>query len=344
MSLRPSTARAVRGFALPTVAIALAVALSGCTPDSGAKDQSEAGPLAEYLSALYDGEEYTQERLDAETAKTEELVAACMTAEGFEYQPNVQNGSTFISSDQEPDGPEWGSVEFAEQYGYGFTDSPGMAEQPDDAEVYVDPNEEYVNSLSESEQQAYSETLYGPPQTEESLSEDGSYEYDWKTAGCQGAAQHEVMQDANGAMAAQEDPAFTDLFTSMNEMYGKLYDTENPTTEMRELFDRWASCMSDAGFGEFTSPDDAQNTVAMENSELYSAGTDGEEWVEPNSDQLQEFKKREIEVAVADATCKKQTSYNDEFQKITFAVEQEFLDAHRSELDALLAKYGSGKQ
>ncbi|WP_053388017.1 hypothetical protein [Leucobacter japonicus] len=327
----------------PALALAAAVALSGCTGGaSDASSEDEAvGPLQQYLSALYDENEFTQEKLDEQNAKTEALIAECMTKEGFEYQPNTNNGSVMYSSETDGDEPEWGSVEFAEQYGYGITSWPGGDEAMDDMEEYVDPNGTYLESLSESERDAFYETLYGP-QDESALDEDGSYEYDWTTAGCQGAAQHEIQDEQGGSQAAYEDPQFAELFEAMNTVYEPFYGEETNSPEVAELDQQWASCMADRGVDEFTSPNTAAQEVSEESNALYSGGGE-DEYSEPDQEQLDAFKKREIEVAVADATCKKQVEYDRKLQKLTFAAEQDFIDEHRAELDALVAQYGVKK-
>lgn len=333
----------IRFTAASTLAVAAAMLLSGCTGGaSDASPEDEAvGPLQQYLSALYDENEFTQEKLDEQNAKSEALIAECMTKEGFEYQPSTNSGSVMYSSDTDGDEPEWGSLEFAEQYGYGITSWPGDDEAEEDVEEYVDPNGTYLESLSESEREAFYETLYGP-QDESALDEDGSYEYDWKTAGCQGAAQHELQDAQGGSQAAYEDPQFAELFEAMNAVYEPFYSEEANAPEVADLDQQWASCMADRGIDEFTSPNTAAQEVSEESNALYSGGGE-DEYSEPDQEQLAAFKKREIEVAVGDATCKKQVDYDQKLQKLTFAAEQEFIDEHRSELDALVAQYGVKK-
>lgn len=330
----------IRFTAASTLAVVAAMLLSGCTGGtSDASPEDEAvGPLQEYLSALYDENEFTQEKLDEQNAKSEALIAECMTKEGFEYQPSTNSGSVMYSSDTDGDEPEWGSLEFAEQYGYGITSWPGDDEAEEDVEEYVDPNGTYLESLSGSEREAFYETLYGP-QDESALDEDGSYEYDWKTAGCQGAAQHELQDAQGGSQAAYEDPQFAELFEAMNAVYEPFYSEEANAPEVADLDQQWASCMADRGIDEFTSPNTAAQEVSEESNALYSGGGE-DEYSEPDQEQLAAFKKREIEVAVGDATCKKQVDYDQKLQKLTFAAEQEFIDEHRSELDALVAQYG----
>lgn len=343
-----SLPKRVSAPALALLAAATLV-LTGCS-DGGKSDggaTTEDGPLSKYLSTLWDGEEYTQEKLDAETKQTEELVAACMQKEGFEYIPNLQSGGTIYSSEDEE--VEWGSKEFAEQYGYGIVEWPGMNDTPeDDSEEYVDPNQDYVEALSESEQTAYYEALHGPGPTDEEMAAmedgDGGYEYDWTKSGCYGAAQHEVQSESSGGMAAYEDPEFTDLFDAMNEVWGAAYDEENPSDEVVEINREWADCMADAGHGDFTSPDSVQTVLYEEYDRLQMPDGEDGEWQELSETEKQKFQEREIDLALADRSCKQKIDYDDKSMKIQFALEQKFVDEHKTELDALVAQYGVEKK
>ncbi|WP_449282321.1 hypothetical protein [Leucobacter sp.] len=336
-----------------TTALALlataTLALTGCSGDgkTGAEATAEDGPLGKYLSALWDGEEYTQEKLDAETKQTEELVAECMSEEGFEYVPDVQNGGTVYSS--ESDEIDWNSEEFVEQYGYGIVNWPGMDDMPEDTgEEYVDPNQDYVESLSESEQQAYYEALNGPGPTDEEIAamedEDGGYEWDWTTSGCYGSAQHQVQTESNGGMAAYEDPEFAELFEATNELYEATWSDESQNDDVIALNREWAECMADAGYDGFSSPMLAQQTLSDEYYELQMPDGEEGEWQEPSAADKKKFQEREIEVALTDRDCKKKLAYEDELLEIQFDLEQKFVDEHRAELDALVAKHGVEKK
>ncbi|MFT3944932.1 MAG: hypothetical protein QM705_14070 [Ancrocorticia sp.] len=320
-----------------------ALALTGCSgsEDKG-KDSSEEnyGPLGDYLMAMDMGQELTQEDYDQQDIKREELIAECMAKEGFEYKPDTNNGGTVVNSD-DYDGPEWGSLEFAQQYGYGFFNSPWQ-ENAGEPQEYVDPNQDYIDGLSESEQQAYYETLHGPQPTEEEMKameenpEEGGYEYDWSKAGCYGAAQHEVDTETGGN--PWEDPEFKDLFDAMNAFYMEA----ELDPEIQALDKEWASCMADAGYPDVTSKNRAFEVMMDEQNELYSGGEDGE-YVEPDQKKLDEVKKKEIDMAVADWKCGDAMDYQDKYEKIDFRNQQKFLDDHKDQLDALIAAYGKKK-
>ncbi|WP_336027303.1 hypothetical protein [Geodermatophilus sp. FMUSA9-8] len=328
MNIRPALARV-------SAVAALALLLSSCSGSDGdsgaAADAAEqTSPLSKYLDALYGGDlspEEQERRFAEEQERTEELIAGCMQEQGFEYTPNTQSAG-FVSYEDvewEPDDRDWVS-----QYGYGAVTSP-YTEQPAPEEEFVDPNADYVAGLSESEQTAFYEALSGPMPDEEDLAEDGSYEYDWTTAGCQGAAQHEV---AGEDLSQSEE--FASLFAAIDELY-----TNMPTWPgMAELDAEWAACMDAAGHGGHATQVDAQNSVYDDLNAVYedvAMSEDGTSTGEPDQAALDALAEREVELALADLGCREETDYRDRSTEITHEVEEQFIDDHRAELDALVA-------
>lgn len=338
----------IRTLVVPAVA-AFALVLTGCSGD-GKAAAAEDSPLQKYLGQLWDDTEWSQETLDAQTLKTEEYVAKCMSKQGFEYTPNTQNGGTITTSGGDEDGPEWGSVEFAKQYGYGIIDSPGIDEGTDDGDVeeYFDPNEKYVSSLSESEQEAYYEALHGPQPTEEEwaeMEENGdSFEYDWKTAGCYGEAQHKTQTDQDAYTKASEDPEFEDLFAEIDALYNDLWSDEGNNEDVAAINSEWSTCMTGKGQDAYNSPAEAQQKLYDEMSELQLPGGESGEWKELSDAENKKFQEREIKVAVADAECQAKVKYTDNLAKIQTKLEQGFIDENKAQLDKLVATYGIKKK
>ncbi|MGY2080093.1 hypothetical protein [Modestobacter sp. SYSU DS0657] len=309
--------------------------LTGCSGSDDAPDDSasevEVGPLGEYMNAVYGGDlspEEQERRFAEQQEKQEELVAQCMQEQGFEYTPDNQS-MTFSSGDGtewEPDDREW-----VGQYGYGAVKSPFSEEPVPAEEEWVDPNGDYVASLSESEQAAFYEALYGPQPTEEEMNEEVSYEYDWKTAGCQGAAQHEVA----GEDVSQSEE-FKPLFDALNEFYEGMASWPG----MVELDAEWAACMDAAGHGGYATQTDAQNSLYEELNEIYESTAlteDGEFAGEPDQAALDALAKREVELALADLECREETDYRDRAADVNREAEQQFVDDHKSELEAMKA-------
>lgn len=359
--------RTFRRAALPAVALAAALALTACggAGGTGTKAEAEAeaeetvGPLEAYLNELYESGRGSAAEAAAQAAEIEERVAACMAAAGFDYTPVPQREEDFAYLEESIGGagaePEVGTVAFAEQYGYGIVAFPGVdgaaaadadVEDTDvedteagESEEWVDPNADYLESLSEAERTAYDAALYGEAPSEEELA-DEDYDPGWEDLGCTGAAQHEVGANAgdNAFLYGYEDPEFADLYAAID----RLYAGDEVGAGVAELDAEWAECIAGAGFAEYASPDEAETGLYAEYEALAMPDGEDGEWVEPGAAELEEFQRREIEVAVADATCREEVDYAGRLREQTRAREQAFVDEHRAELDALLAKHGGG--
>ncbi|MGF3054308.1 hypothetical protein ACQUSY_10170 [Microbacterium sp. YY-03] len=308
--------------------------------EGGAALDWEDSPLAEYWNAGYDPnltEEEQQAQWDAQNTEREELIAQCMVDEGFEYKPADMSGTTISFGEDiewEPEKKEW-----VEKYGYGIINNPyneQMANEPQPEESeWVDPNQEYLDSLSASEQEAYWIALYGD-QTEMTeagtVTEDGEevYEYDWTQYGCQGWADNEVNGGADNVYTQ-----FEDLATRMSDLYTKA--EESP--ELIELEAKWSSCMADAGF-DFQKQPEAAEGFYEEVNKIYENMTE-EDWADGKdpmqSEEAQEIGKREIKTALADLECRNKTNYNDTRLTIQFKLEEQFIKENKKELDEFKA-------
>lgn len=320
---------------LPSTLAALAVAavvLGGCSsaaPEAEGASPERTSPLSEYLDAVYGGDlspEEQQAKYDEQDRRTEELVAECMQEEGFEYLPNDNSGTFSTGEDvvYEPEDREW-----VEQWGYAAAKSPYNEESAQPTEEYVDANEDYVASLSESEQTAFYEALNGPMLTEEEYAEQGdSYEYDWTTAGCYGAAQHEVQQD---------DPAQSEEFAPLFEAMNGLYEDIASSPEMTALDGEWSACMDGAGQPGFATQADAQNSIYDQLNTFYESGSEGEEYVEPDPSELDALHEEEVALALVDLTCREETDYRERYAEVQAELEEQFIADHQAELDALRA-------
>lgn len=321
---------------------ALGFALAGCTSGGGGNGGSgeltwEDSPLNEYWNAGYDpnmSEEEQTAKWEAQSAEMEEITAQCMADEGFEYTPNTANSGMVFASDDiewEPDKKEW-----VEKYGYGIINNPYSAmreEQPaNPSEPPADPNQKYVESLSASEQQAYYDTLYGDQSTVVT-NEDGEeeYEYDWKTAGCSGKAQHEVSGEADEVWSK-----YSDLSNRMSA----IYDDVEKTDDMVALDAKWSTCMSDAGF-DYDKQSEAQTSFSDKMEKFYADITEeqwnsGEDPLKGNPE-IAELGKSEIKTALADLECRDKLNYSQERFKIQFALEEQFIKDNKAELDEFKA-------
>lgn len=296
------------------------IALTGCTAQAGADADAAATssdrPQTEferYMAVLYGDDPDTD--YQALSREYENIVAACMAAEGFEYIPvdYSQGDAPEAAPAMDATSKEW-----AAEYGYGFIKYD--FEETGQEDEFVDPNTAYLDGLSEVEREAYNLALGGPPP-----SDDEDYEYDWKTAGCYGQADHEVygqnpsQDEANAALVealerhweeADQDPGFTTL------------DTE------------WVACMTDAGYAGFSKQSDASDSIWVQVADREEPLTEAE-----SAALLEE----ETTLAVADITCQEEIDFEKRMMAIYLEREQAFVDANRVELDAMVARAEQGE-
>lgn len=309
----------VRRVPLIAVAAALTMTLAGCTGDTGGSSEGAQSPLEKVFSQL-DGSNLSEEERERQwadqNARTEELVAECMQTEGFEYKPAVMGSVSFGDSGEwEPEKREW-----VAQYGYGAVNWPGRDDVPESDDQVADPNADYVAGLSESEQTAYYETLYGPPQT------DPDAEWSWEDSGCYGWASNEQSEGGDDVWNSAEATAFFEALNTFHEA-----GQDDPRID--EANAAWSTCMADAGFSGFSTQADAQDAIYDEINDYYESQTD---YIE-NDPALEQIGEREIELALADLDCRASTDYVKRTQAAQFELEEKFLAEHKAEVDALLA-------
>ena len=300
--------------------IGAALTLTACSsgPASTEKLTYEDSPLQKYLGVVYG--QLDEDDQVAQQNETEELVAQCMTEEGFEYIPVDQ--SQYMSFDQE----DRETLEWVSTYGYAANLTPEEQEELYGGETeYEDPNQEYVGSLSESEMTEYYAVLYGEQPSEEEMNEDGSYEYTWENGGCYGWAQHEITGDQ-----AYEQDQFKEIFEDINA----LYEEQQKDPALKELNAKWASCMADAGFEDFKLQFDAAQSIYDQQNEFWENDTTGEG---PTEEQTKEWRAEEMKVAVADFECREKTDYTNASLKIQFDLEEEFIAENKAALDEMVA-------
>ena len=304
----------------------LALTLAGCSGDKAATELDPAeSPLTTYMSVMNEG--YDEDSMLAQQNEQEEFVASCMADEGFDYVP-VDNSQ--YSGMTSADGEEYGTEKWVAENGYGMSQSPEqIAEQQEQSQEFVDPNQDYVMSLSEGEQAAYYEVLYGVQPTEEEMGEDGSYEYNWETSGCQGFASHEI----NGDQPSQNE------HEALYEAMGAMYEAAQADPTLVKLDSEWAAYMADAGYATFLKKADAQESIMTEQNALYEeqSGTGPDEAV------LAEMREKELALAMVDFTCAEEIGYTEASTKVQFDLEEQFITDHKSELDALIADSEQGK-
>ena len=312
----------------PVLALGALLLLGGCSAESTEKDEAATtSPLEEYFGVLGESDPAA---MAAEQTELENFISTCMSDAGFEYIPRQVDESEYDWATEEMEDRE--TKEWVAKNGYGMS----VSDEPTEVveEMPEDPNMDYVSSLSPSAQTAYNEALYGPDvwstMTEEEME---TYEYKWEEAGCQGAADHAV-QNASDLYSA---PEHAELFEAMQT----LWETTSADPRTAQLNAEWADCMADAGYTEFTTPEDAVTKVMEDSNALWENveydKEDPEATTGPSDEALAEVREVELATAMADFTCKEDIGYTDEAAKIQVELEEQFVKDHKAELDAFVA-------
>lgn len=288
------------------IGLVVACATAGCaatdTPDPA---DAGRGPLEEYLG--YYGFATTPEELLAQVVWQQEHIAACMAKEGFEFTPQVPPLDAIEYEGLDPTEPG-----FAEEYGYGFWLGP--REGVGGGFTYlteVDVNLQRRDAMSDVEREAYDTALQGHVVEEDAsgtvVREGGCLDRLYDPAGPDAAYLAGVRDEARAFLEAMPDDArFDDLNAA------------------------WAACMAEAGYA-YASPDAARAEFA---DEVAAEAADG---VWPEREVIQERAGRERRVAVADRACQEEMDWQERHQAIAVELQQEYVDAHRADLDALAA-------
>ncbi len=239
----------VRWFA---VAGAASILLTACS--SGDKGDAKSDTKRVTMASIMGAPDYENIDYDALQQKTEEAVAKCMIAEGWEYIP-VQypdQGANVQPSDED-------EVARITREGLGITyyllnDGSNDVPTDDPWANFVDPNQAYVDSLSESERTGYYGSLSGTQEEQEAattteVDPDTGEEYQMMTGnlGCQGKAQEE----ANG-----NDPTNSPKYwDAMQSYYEDLQQRVESDPRLVKLNENWSACMKKAGFDYATQQD-----------------------------------------------------------------------------------------
>lgn len=206
----------------------------------------EPGSLADFFGwPTGDDPAAAQAQFEEEQRRIEEMVAACMANEGFDYIPvDHSMGGFDVAFDEE---------EFVREQGFGITTWFGNEDQffgPD--EEFVDPNQDIVEAMSDSERDAYYEALYGPPdQGEPQIDpETGEEYYEWEGfgEGCYGQAQEQIY-------GAQQE-MWEELGPLMEDMWERIQADPRVAAANED----WSACMADRGF-EYESPEFMYETI-----------------------------------------------------------------------------------
>jgi len=347
--------RIVGAAAAAALALTLAACGKGDSPSSSATP--ELGAIDKLWEASYG--DFDQDDANRQQMEIEELVAECMAEEGFEYIPvdysAIDGGEMIMPVDEDGEELQWGTLEFAKKYGYGQTTNPWQDSQPEPLPVdpeggWVDPNQEYLESMSETEMAAYQEALWGVQPDFENEEDWENWNPTWEEQGCQGWAQHEVYGDQMWN-SDPEDNKWADLQKEMDDMYMSMESDPRITEAVAD----WASCMADAGFPGLATIYDAEQGISEKVQAIYE---ENDPWAELGPDATEEdyaeaqkkmdqmladITPEEIETATADFTCREEVDYQGVYNEVNLDLQQQFYDSHKAELEAYVEEMTAGQ-
>lgn len=309
------------GTAVPAVVVAIGVlVLAGCSPRTPGPDDPpvsaspgagtsarHTGPLEEMLLQRTGGGDASVAEDPAaaaveQTRVVEERVAACMTAAGFEYTPQVPAVADVVVGT----GPAQGSAEFVERYGYGIANPP--PDTVDGISWSLEGSDwEYVSSLSAAAKEAYDDALWGPVT----------------------ATEGDVVTREGGCRdTAWLGPTGTDAFAGLSEEASTFLAALGDDPAFAQVDTAWSGCMSEQGY-LYADPDAAVQDFVDRSTALIDPET---RVSDPEGTAA--LAEDELATAAADLACRAQTGYDEEHATIADELQQEWVDLHRTELDA----------
>lgn len=296
--------------------------MTACTPDEAPPDP--VGPAEVYVDLVLGvGDEQVRQQY----MRYQEAVAACMADAGFEYLPTL---SGLVFFDQSAVDPPRESREFAEQYGYAYRSRPaGMTSTSSPGD---NPNDALTAKMSEAEVTEYYLALFGTQHEDfEAAGFPEDFEWDWRVGGCDGLARHEVIE-----AGPQSDPTYLALKAEIDRIDADVVPA-HPDVVAADA--DWAECMADAGFPGYSSqPEAEERELERFNA---SGGGGGEIGPDGRTDSEREGVERELAIATADWDCTERVGYHDAVARVRNAAQQEYVDAHRDELDAWVEAYAA---
>ncbi len=293
--------------------VALVVLVAGCSGDAApsAEPTRGPGPAEAYLEAALG---VTPDGADRAAREMEESIARCMGEQGFEYLPYT---GAYVAVDLQESDPPPGSREFAEQHGYGFAAAPeGM--RPDvQAE---NPNDAITAAMSEAELEAYTAALWGE--------QDADVEGEPTVGGCFGAAREEVWD--------VDDPVRAALEAEIARIDAEVAPTDPAVVEAAAA---WSGCMADAGHPGYVDPSapeqEAWDAWVAFNDDVAADPAGGAEAAAGGGVVGQaDLAAAEVALATADWDCRAAAGYDAVWREVRDRLQQEYVDAHRAELDA----------
>lgn len=302
--------------ALRPVAAGLAVLVGSLAvgslhaPAASAMDTGRAGTsIEQYLGVSVTG-------INRIVRRTEEMIAACMKREGFQYTPTAAN----IPNDAS-DAFSGNRKAFMQKYGYGIST---FVEVPKPGAV--DPNTAYVAKLSKADQRAYRVALIGTDPDRPDAQAAGAM----SAKSCVGQAQRALFGDL--AKIATLQSKFDDLDK-------RLASDAKVVKAVRE----WSACMKRSGYS-YAKEEDVTGDLSRRLATITGSGGPLADVLGPAPDRidvpgLKALQKDELAIAKVDWDCSvKHLGPRDELAK---QLTKDFIDQNKTALEGLRKVLGS---
>ena len=245
--------RAAAAVALTLLGSACGAAGASPTKTTATVDATElSSPLADFLGVDFTGEDQQDLYINMERERND-WVQKCMAEQGFEYR--AIDPSAWTNYGPSLEGPQWGSREWAETYGFGIStqmfDQVTVGSQlvGNDWSSYEspeDPNEEYMRTLTDEETNAYYEALAGNSSYDwdPSLSDEENqvaadkYFEELIPTGCDNLSYEEFKS---------ADP-WSELYTTFGDELNGMYERVQSDPEITQALADLSRCVTDKGF------------------------------------------------------------------------------------------------
>ncbi len=328
----------LRIFAAVTVGL-VGCLTAACTPDmpqplpTPTPTPTSLSPIEAAFATIYGTAGVSEEELtdqhEARELEAENEVAACMLAAGFSYVPYVDH-TEFITTTELDEFRDLDPVEQARQIGYGFI-ADVRANNGQVAGV-ENPNDVIRHSLSPAGQEAYGRALVGfipdsssadPTDAAESDGED----YSDFVPGC-------YQQTSNTAQAGlfEADPIWTEFLADRDAFDTRLAQNG----QLVALNQHWSDCIADAGWPGLEMP---QAAFELAHAEWTVWANDPSKTELPTAAQFGAMQEREVTIALADAICQEELSYQEVHRAIQDPLEQAFVDERAEDIAYLQSAY-----
>jgi hypothetical protein len=312
--------RRSRASALTVVGLVIALPLTACS--------GPAGKMAPLDAAIFDRFEKflaQNDQLDWEK-RQEDAIADCMKTQGFDYTPELTVSASVVPDDA----PQQGTPEFAAEYGYGFVDAPGRAEESAETERLLaeqgTPQQDRIDAMSAAEKAAYDAALWGGGVA--AGGEEAGDSADPEERGCRAIAEEKAGPDPASFL-------FTPEMEALDSAIWKIDDRLAEDPRLATVHEQWIACMDDAGLVGFTHPDDAPQSIITELNTNFSTV----ESQTPENPAYLALQQVERQTATADLACRAELDYDVQAQKVRESLEADFVTENQDLIEQALEQF-----